>query len=81
MLSYGSRLKLQNTLTVIIATAVLHNIAREMNEDEPPLDVDAEIIDHLILQGNISVVPQNVNNFNEGQNIRQEFVTYFERLG
>lgn len=34
ILAYGCRLKLETTLTVIIATAVLHNIARKNNEME-----------------------------------------------
>ncbi|XP_023312227.1 putative nuclease HARBI1 [Anoplophora glabripennis] len=35
-LAYGMRIKTETALTVIIATAVLHNIARSMNEPEPP---------------------------------------------
>jgi len=34
-LKYGLRLKLSNTLHVIVATVVLHNIAVTMGEDEP----------------------------------------------
>ncbi|XP_063911960.1 putative nuclease HARBI1 [Zophobas morio] len=38
ILSLGLRLKLETTLAVIVATAVLHNIALNNNENEPPMD-------------------------------------------
>lgn len=31
------RLKTETSMTVIVATAILHNIARAMNEPEPPI--------------------------------------------
>lgn len=37
IMAYGARLKLRTVKTIIIATAVLHNIAIDMNEPEPPL--------------------------------------------
>ena len=37
-LKYGMRLKLSNVLPVIVATAVLHNIAMLMKEEDPPED-------------------------------------------
>ena len=37
-LKYDLRLKLSNTLRVIVATVVLHNIAVTLNEDEPSDD-------------------------------------------
>ncbi|KAI4455231.1 hypothetical protein MML48_9g00013038 [Holotrichia oblita] len=53
ILAYGLRLKLETSLTTIIATSVLHNIAREMNEQEPPLpeEVNANEINYLIEMG------------------------------
>ena len=39
-LKYGLRLKLSNTLPVIVATVVLHNIAVTLGEDEPGDDDD-----------------------------------------
>lgn len=45
------RLKLENMQAVIIATAVLHNIARSMNlqEIEPEISIN---LDNMIPQGN-----------------------------
>ncbi|KAI4468079.1 hypothetical protein MML48_2g00013046 [Holotrichia oblita] len=56
VLAYGLRLKLDTILTVIIATAVLHNIAREMHEDlpEPPEDLNVDELNYLIATGNIN---------------------------
>ncbi|KAI4455387.1 hypothetical protein MML48_9g00011346 [Holotrichia oblita] len=53
ILAYGLRLKLETSLTTIIATSVLHNIAREMNEQEPllPEEVNANEINYLIEMG------------------------------
>jgi hypothetical protein len=39
ILAYGCRTKLSLTLDIIVATAVLHNIARNANSDEPELPV------------------------------------------
>lgn len=39
-LKYGLRLKLSNTLSVIVATVVVHNIAVTLGEDEPADDDD-----------------------------------------
>ncbi|ENN72967.1 hypothetical protein D910_02970 [Dendroctonus ponderosae] len=36
VLAYGLTCKLETSLTVIVATAVLHNIAQEMKEADPP---------------------------------------------
>lgn len=40
VLSLGMRLKIQTVQDIIVATAVLHNIARNQNEEEPPVYVD-----------------------------------------
>lgn len=54
VLAYGCRLKLDTTLTVIVATAVLHNVARNMGEQAvPPDDGLNENLDNLIGLGNI----------------------------
>lgn len=38
VLSMGLRVRIQNALTIIIATAVLHNIAIQTNDIIPPAD-------------------------------------------
>ncbi|KAJ8914317.1 hypothetical protein NQ315_011304 [Exocentrus adspersus] len=59
VLAYGMRLKLETVLTVISATAVLHNLAREMNEPEPPPadEINMEELEYLINTEQIPVAP------------------------
>lgn len=40
VLSLGMRLALQTAQDVIVATAVLHNVARDQNEEEPHIEID-----------------------------------------
>ncbi|CAH2013455.1 unnamed protein product, partial [Acanthoscelides obtectus] len=54
VLSTGLRLKLQTTLTVIVATAVLHNIAIDQNEEQPP-DIP-NLDENIIIMKKISVL-------------------------
>ncbi|KAF5279348.1 hypothetical protein FQR65_LT15383 [Abscondita terminalis] len=58
-MTYGCRLKLENALNVIIATAVLHNIAQEAKEGEPPCPENINIygLEQLINDGQIPHVP------------------------
>lgn len=79
--AYGCRLKLDNTLIVIVATAVLHNIAQDMGEDEiPPVEGDLHELNVLIEEGNIPVIPEEGNN-GGGNNVRLNFLNdYFSRL-
>ncbi|KAB0804862.1 hypothetical protein PPYR_01832 [Photinus pyralis] len=54
VLAYGLRLKLQTVLTVIVATAVLQNIARRMDGDnipEFPEDMKLQELEELIENG------------------------------
>lgn len=78
-MAYGSRLSVNNTLTVIVATAVLHNIARQMNEIEPPLN-DPHMFNLHMQDGEIPQIP-NINNENQIQNSRALLINeYFARL-
>ncbi|XP_069695193.1 putative nuclease HARBI1 [Periplaneta americana] len=45
VLALGMRTKISTTLATIVATAVLHNIANEHNENLPEGDVDVEVVD------------------------------------
>ncbi|KAB0804908.1 hypothetical protein PPYR_01878 [Photinus pyralis] len=70
VLCYGLRCEMETGLTIIVATAVLHNIAINMRDDvpPPPNDINAEELDYLIAQGQIPVI--NVN-----ENINYDFRT------
>lgn len=82
VLAYGSRCRLDNILATIVATAVLQNIAVDMNEDLPPVpnELNAEELDYLILQGDIPHVP--MANLVQGPvNYRQNLIdNYFAHL-
>jgi nuclease HARBI1 len=45
VLSLGIRLRLDRVQNVIVACAVLHNLAIEMNEPEPPVDPELPVLD------------------------------------
>lgn len=66
-LAYGMRLKTDTVLTVIIATAVLHNIAKDMNEEEPPV-ANQEMINYLLEIGQIANNPVDMQNVGAVQN-------------
>lgn len=65
VLCYGLRCSVNNAMTIIVATAILHNIARNMHEDipPPPVGINPEELDYLIHQGQIPPVnlQENVN--------------------
>lgn len=62
-LCYGLRCSLPNALNVIVATAVLHNIALNMNENipPPPEGINGEELNYLIQQGDIPAVDLHEN--------------------
>ncbi|XP_025159384.1 putative nuclease HARBI1 [Harpegnathos saltator] len=62
ILAYGSRLKIRTVMTIIIATAVLHNIAQRRKEDMPPTDdEDANILENIIVDNNVINLPHPQN--------------------
>lgn len=80
VVAYGLRLKLETTMAIIVATTVLHNLARDMNEPEPPLpeDINEDELNYLIQTQQIHVEPQvNGGPVNLVQN---EFIRYFSQL-
>lgn len=78
ILAYGCRLKLDTTLTVIVATAVLHNIARRQHEPEPPVE---EHILQLLANGQIPNVPDLLDQrAGAGFDLRNEFIHNYFRL-
>lgn len=62
-LCYGLRCSLNNALTAIVAAAVLHNIASNMNEDipPPPEGINEEELDYLMDQEEIPVANLHEN--------------------
>uniref|UniRef100_A0A6P7H1J5 Putative nuclease HARBI1 n=1 Tax=Diabrotica virgifera virgifera TaxID=50390 RepID=A0A6P7H1J5_DIAVI len=83
ILAYGMRLKLETDMAIIIATAVLHNIARSMNEPEPavPADLNLQEINYLIQTQNINMPLNNDHRHNNRINITQrEILHYFRNL-
>lgn len=79
ILAYGCRLNSENSRAVIVATTVLHNLARQMNEPEPPPpeDIDQNELNYLINTDNINIDIQN-DVINHTQT---EMIHYFNTLG
>lgn len=82
VLALGIRLKVDNVEAVIVATAVLHNLACDMREAEPPIDEDIEAAINLI-----NYIPQNNNGAPNNNTVginnstRMTLINeYFERL-
>lgn len=85
VLAYGCRLKLETVLTLIISTCILHNIAIQEGEQEPPApdNIDMYELNQLIQMGQIPDVPEyNVRNREiAGMEVRNNFVAnYFANL-
>lgn len=77
ILAVGLRSSLQNSMAVIVACAVLHNVALQQNEELP--GVDAEVLPNGIeFDEEIGVEPPEEANYN---NARDELLAnYFPRL-
>lgn len=82
VLAYGIRLKLETALTVIVATGVLHNIARDMNEVEPPIqeNMNEEQLNYLIEMANIPEQPLPLYNAGQNNIYQNEVIDYFNNL-
>lgn len=81
-MAYGSRLSLPTTKAIIIATTVLHNIARQMNEPEDvpaPELIDPEHLDYLIETGNIEM-PAVRNQLDRVNMVQREMINFFGGL-
>lgn len=78
ILSLGINIKSLNTVqAIIVATAVLHNIARQFGDNEPKVTNELE---HLI---NLSIVDPQLGHVNEGGNRsihRKRFLNYFSTM-
>lgn len=80
VLAYGLRCKLGTSLNVIIATAVLHNFARDMHEPLPPAPENVNLLNYLIDQGQIPNIPAVEARRNRGGailNYREQLINNF----
>ncbi|KAJ8874659.1 hypothetical protein PR048_025525 [Dryococelus australis] len=76
-LELAMRLQLENVQAVTVACAVLHNIATDSNEPEPPADPDVHVrVARALEDGEIPLV-QEVGG---PEAARQTFVQYFDDL-
>lgn len=76
ILSLGLRVSLDTARSIVVACAVLHNIALSMNEPKPIVDPNLVINNYLHEE-----LANNMNeNANEHHNFREEFVLYFINL-
>lgn len=61
VLAYGCRLKVDTILTLIVATAVVYNICKQNNEEEPPEPEDIERFLQVMQEDEVPHIP-NLNN-------------------
>lgn len=80
VVAYGLRLKLETIMAIIVATTVLHNLARDMNEPEPPLpeDINEDELNYLIQAQQIDLEPQVEGG--PANLVQNEFIRYFGQL-
>lgn len=74
MLSFGSRLKLQTTQAMIVACCVLHNLACDNNDVDPPDSIDIILPDIENINNRIE---QEIEQDSARQHLLEE---YFARL-
>ncbi|KAG5864224.1 hypothetical protein JTB14_035283 [Gonioctena quinquepunctata] len=72
VLAYGLCIRLDTVLAIIPATAVLHNIAKDMHEPEPPIPQE---LDYLINMGQVPDVYNGVAIHYQNQLVEQYFST------
>lgn len=70
ILSTGIRLSLERARTVIVATAVIHNIAVDMNDEFPD-----EWFEDNIIEDDVNGINHNIDNDrNRGRQVRQRII-------
>lgn len=78
ILAIGMRVSIATVQAIVIATAVLHNIARQMHDPEPPVDLDVtQLIDALEDYDDPMAITDNTR----ADTARRVLIdTYFQRL-
>lgn len=80
ILSIGIRLKIRKAQCLIMATAILHNIATiEKEQVLPPLPVEVEEAINFVNNVPHNIAVNRINNINNN-NIRDSYIRYFENL-
>lgn len=67
---------METALTVIVATAVLHNIARKMNEPEPPV-LNRDRLNYFIDLGQMDNPAAPPNMQAEGQLVQNDIINNY----
>lgn len=81
ILAYGCRLKLETTLEVIIALAVVYNICKENNEPPPPAPDDLQELLAMLEVHEVPQIPVVIPGHNQGIETRRNLVqNYFSHL-
>ena len=80
-LAFGIRLKMCKVEAVVVATAVLHNIAIILNEEEPPVDAEEEAVVNFVNDVLIENIGEYSGNYNQNNFVRNQFIReYFTNL-
>nr|CAH7729137.1 unnamed protein product [Callosobruchus chinensis] len=81
ILAFGIRFKVEKVEAVVIATAVLDNIAKLLNEVDPPVTEEEEAVINLVANVNDDHPDINVYNMHDVNNIvRHQLINYFNDL-
>lgn len=80
IMAYGCRTNLRTTMNIIVATAILHNIARDAGEELPPND-EGHNEDHFLNffnNGEMNeVVNEAIGRNNDGFQVRQALINNY----
>ncbi|KYN50458.1 hypothetical protein ALC57_00095, partial [Trachymyrmex cornetzi] len=82
VLALGLRLQLNSVMAVIVATAVLHNVARQNGDEEPPEDPNLNLPapwDEIFNYGNINPDNADYRNNDNAADRRILINDYFQR--
>lgn len=82
ILAIASQVKLTRFRKIIIATAVLHNMLREINDEDPPDDPQIEVDWEEVLndeESEVPIFPGGSQTGIRGRTKQQMFLSYFAR--
>lgn len=79
-MSFGIRLDTEKVEAVLIATAVLENIAKLLNDPEPPVNEYEEFAMHFVDKVNVDSYMKVFNFNNRNAVVRHQLIDYFNHL-